>query len=358
MASPQAPRKVHRRNEEGVEVLPLDFDQDTESHQADPYWKRDHEMEMVLNEQIRPFDYVKVLPQKIRPTETQEQVRFESHSDERVDSYAEQMRQGAIFPAGTVEQDFHRVDLHHRLLAAERAGRPYVVVIRIKQELPPKVRAYIAACRNSRHGEPLTLNERMIWAVHDMNTTGETQEQAAKRWGVPVTSLRRARQKVEMVTRAKDLDVTDALALIGKTAQNVIAAADLHDEPFKEAVRLVAARGFNSDKTKTLIQKIEGASSDEKALEVIKECEKETALPSARRAKAIITDKERYDRFMKAAVEFEAVTNDQQIMDSLTKIPQGDERFDAVQAVMAGIEVGWDALLEHFGVEEADDTAA
>jgi hypothetical protein len=335
-------KRPSRRPDAGVEVLSWDF--------QDEHWKADSEMESILIEEGRDFEYVRILLSKILPADNAEQIRTLSKSDEKIETYTISLMNGAVFPAGVVDQNFHRIDLHHRLAAAEKAGLDRIVVLRVKQDLQPFDRSRLAVLRNMRHGIPLTAGERMAWAVRAMRA-GQSQEEAAREWGVPVTTLRRARQKAEMVNRAQDLGVSDDLAKVQKSSQSAIAVAGLHDEPFRAAVRLAALRGFNGIRTKEFVRDIENAKSDEAAMTVIQDWERKTAPAVQRRTRVADTDQANYTRFLREAENFRIVLDDKKVIDSLTKIPSDDVKFPEVQRVLAALEPGWDVLLNHFGVE-------
>ena len=265
---------ARRKPANGVEVLNLDFD--------DQWWRRDIEMERLLDQEKMTFEYIKAPVEDFNTyfersqVAGQEQIRSTGSVAAIVDQYKESILLGEKLPAGTVSDQNIPVDFYHRGKAAIAAAVPHFVLLRITTDIAPWQRSVIATLRNNMHGlrmtEPDTMAQALLCVEH-----GWTPEETARKFKIDVSTLRRALTIRQTTERAKRLGVETQFGTVKRTTQAELANAGLHDSPFKNLVSLLAENPVSTTKAADIIRDVKGQPSDRKANERIKEIKDDLA---------------------------------------------------------------------------------
>lgn len=89
------------------------------------------------------------------------------------------------------------LDGNHRLEAGDLASQRSTAAYVITQELTETQEWFLIGTANKKHGQPATMEDRVLWAVNTIEKFGISQAQAAKIVGVPATHVSRRVQQIE-----------------------------------------------------------------------------------------------------------------------------------------------------------------
>jgi ParB-like chromosome segregation protein Spo0J len=231
--------------------------------------RRDLRVEGLLRDWNIPFEFEAELPlSKLDSEYDDSQVRTIEHRAPRetVDEYAIQMRAGAIFPPLVATHNRRLIDGNTRKAAAEAVGIEDFPVYLVK--LPQaSYGPMIGAALNQMGGKRLT-NEEAFTAAETMIRNGHSDEAIARTIGKSAQSIRNYRRQ----TRYKDAADRTGVSEVAVQATSQRALADIKlDEPFKEAVQLVATAKLSPRDVQEMVDRIEETRSEAQALEVIEE---------------------------------------------------------------------------------------
>lgn len=137
------------------------------------------------------------------------QARLEAVVEEVVDRYAADMERGDQFPAVVVNRRPRAktgvlIGGNHRTAAAGRVGRSTVPAYVV--EVAPAVAQRLAYEDNRRHGLPPGEAERILQAIH-LVQTGASQGEAARVVGLSLGKVQRGIGTVRADARAKELGI-------------------------------------------------------------------------------------------------------------------------------------------------------
>jgi hypothetical protein len=191
---------------------------------------------------------------------------------ERVEEYAQQMRNGAQFPPILIYAPNTLIDGNTRVAAATRVGRKTFPALVVNARRPEMAKI-LAASINQMGGERLTVED-----AHDacqlMMQEGYLDAAIARELGRDMTQVRRWRQQRDVEEHAARLDIK--VERIPATALRTLAPLT-HDEPFAELTKLFAdVRPFAKD-AKTMVAEVMQAPSDTEALAVVARMREELA---------------------------------------------------------------------------------
>src|SRR5262245_46032806 len=260
-----------------VEVVPENF--------TDPHWKLDHEMTVVLNEEKLTWDLVKIPTARYEKATDPDQSRTDKKdrqqaqvrstpSMDTIASYKASLLAGERLPTPTVGPDLEMVDIYHRARAAVEADIPYIIAIRIQQQIGVWQRGVLATLRNNRHGLRMTQADTILWAKAAVQN-GWSIDEAARKFRIDASSLRRALSVDETLEKATRLGVAGEFSGLRKTVQYELAAAvannTLHETPFKDVVKLLDEHKLPGAQASKLIQQVIAQPTDTKARQVVKQ---------------------------------------------------------------------------------------
>lgn len=234
---------------------------------ADDDLRRDLRIEGLLREWNIDYTFEPELPlAKLDVEYDESQVRRIEHRapQANVNEYATQMRAGAVFPPLVATHNRRMIDGNTRKGAAEMIGLDTFPVYLVK--LPQaSYGPMIGAALNQMGGKRLTDEEAFV-AAETMIRNGHADEAIARTIGRSPNSVRSYRRQTRYKDAAERTGVAEVK--IAATAQRALAGIKL-DEPFKEAVELVATTKLPPRDVEDLVRKVEDTRSEAEALEVI-----------------------------------------------------------------------------------------
>lgn len=208
--------------------------------------------------------------------ESAAQVREGSHiaPATRVDEYAQQMRNGAMFPPILVRTPNVLIDGNTRLAAAKRIGRKTfpAVVVDTKTAAMAKI---LAAAINQMGGERLTAPEAHEAALLMMRE-GYPDPAVARELGRDLSQVRRWRNQHDVQERARTLGLAEQIEQIPRNTLGTLVGI-AHDEPLSELVKLFADVRPPEKQAREYVSQIVQASSDEAAVAKVAELREELA---------------------------------------------------------------------------------
>lgn len=194
--------------------------------------------------------------------------------EQRVAEYAQQMRNGALFPPILLRTPNLLIDGNTRIAAAKRVGRKTLPAI-IVDTKTPEMAKILAGAINQMGGERLTPNE--AHEVAEMMMRQSYPDAAiARELGRDVSQVRRWRNQRNVEERAQRLGLKEKAELISPSTLPTLAGI-AHDEPFAELTKLFADVRPKQADAKELAQQVVQATSDQAALQKIAELREELA---------------------------------------------------------------------------------
>jgi ParB-like chromosome segregation protein Spo0J len=198
------------------------------------------------------------------------QARFEPVDEKQVESYAEAMRRGDVFPPVIASQNKRGklviIDGNHRLQAAIKAKK------RIKvydiTGAPANVITLLTFEMNTKHGKPTSEAERIQQALYLM-ANGATMNAAAAAVNIPLNILKKASQKAS--TDQRFIDNNIPALTIEKLSESVKwrLAHISTDEGFVAAVDLAVAAKLSVDQVFDLVTRLNSVKSSSKQVEMV-----------------------------------------------------------------------------------------
>ena len=338
-----------------------------------PHWRADTEMVTVLEDEKLDYEFIEV------PTEyfkgladlsdslskgDEFQIRTTSHTD-TIASYEASLAAGEKLPTPTVGPNLERVDMYHRTIAALNAGISELVCIRIKGgELHPWQRELIATMRNNRHGLRQTSGETLQVAKKAVSN-GWTVDEAARKLRVEPSALRRAILVEETTKKAQRLGVEPQFSRLKKSIQYDLGNSGMHDQPFKDFVRLLDDYTPTVAKSSSLLSEVMEAPSDAKARQLIKEMRVRLApptLPTIGSAPAtngeetveegdrVLSFRDGAKAFSTAYGPFSAVLQDQAVITALLQGQPNNQGYTKIRTALEEMREPFEKLVAHFGV--------
>jgi ParB-like chromosome segregation protein Spo0J len=204
------------------------------------------------------------------------QVREGSHiaPAQRVEEYAQQMRNGALFPPILLRTPNILIDGNTRLAAAKRIGRQTfpAVIVDTKTAEMAKI---LAASVNQMGGERLTATEAHEAALLMMRQ-GYPDAAVARELGRDLSQVRRWRNQRDVEERAERLGLADQLPVIPRNTLGTLSGIS-REEPFAELVKLFADVRPAEKQAREIVQQAVQAPSDEAAVAKVAEIREELA---------------------------------------------------------------------------------
>jgi len=196
------------------------------------------------------------------------QVRSAEHrvNQDQADEYAEQMKNGAIFPPIVLTDSDIVLDGNTRLAASKKIKRTSIPAFKCKFPNVLLARAFAGAL-NQQGGRRLT-KEEANQAATDLMRFHYSDEAIARELGYSRTQIANWRKEEECAERAKRTLVTEKLEHVKKADQWKLAQIDL-DAPFAAAVELVADVKPGARELAALVKEVRAASSEAEQLQVI-----------------------------------------------------------------------------------------
>lgn len=199
------------------------------------------------------------------------QARLEPLNQEVVDRYTADIQRGDVFPPVIALDQGGRTKLrllggNHRLWAHVAAGETTIQAYVVKAE--PEMAMRLTYEDNRRHGLPPSDDERIVQAIHLIDT-GWTQEAAAACVGIPSPRISQERTMVKAARRAKSLGLDmERFNALQRHARYQLGR--LRSDPvFVEASELAIKARMSVDQVKDLCTRLQDAKSDNDAMQVI-----------------------------------------------------------------------------------------
>jgi ParB-like chromosome segregation protein Spo0J len=204
------------------------------------------------------------------------QVREGSHiaPSQRVEEYAQQMRNGAMFPPILLRTPNILIDGNTRLAAAKRIGRKTfpAVIVDTKTAEMAKI---LAASVNQMGGERLTATEAHEAALLMMRQQ-YPDAAVARELGRDLSQVRRWRSQRDVQERAERLGLGEKIEAIPRNTLGTLAGV-AHEEPFAELVKLFAEVRPPEKQAREIVAQAAQAPSDEAAVAKVAEIREELA---------------------------------------------------------------------------------
>jgi ParB-like chromosome segregation protein Spo0J len=184
----------------------------------------------------------------------------------RVEEYAQQMRNGAMFPPILLMTPDLLIDGNTRLKAAQRIGRhtfPAIIVDTKTREMA----RILAASLNQMGGERLTPEEAHEAALLMMRS-GYPDTAISRELGRDIAQVRRWRTQRDVEHRAERLGLGDEIQQIPRGTRGLLAGVT-HEQPFVETTRLLAEIRPVEKQAKEIITEVQQATSDQAALDLV-----------------------------------------------------------------------------------------
>lgn len=129
----------------------------------------------------------------------------------------------------------------------------------------------IARVSNGGHGEPITTETRLMWAV-EACANGERPRDAAKRYGVKVDRIENFIATEEAKREFTALGLNRATALPAATQRELMRIDN--DKVLKEAARVVLSHGLTTEETKDMVAALNKAGTVRARQAAVKRLEK------------------------------------------------------------------------------------
>mgnify|MGYP003625572595 CR=1 FL=1 len=193
---------------------------------------------------------------------------------ERVEEYRMQMQSGAKFPPILLRSPGNiMIDGNTRVAAAKRVGRQTIPAILVDTKTEA-MHLMLAASVNQMGGERLTGPDAHAAALL-MLQGGFPDSSIAREMGRDQSQVRKWRTQQEVLTRATSMNVD----LDGVTVAVIERLADIRlDQPFVEAAQLFSEIRPKSNEAKEIVTAIATASTEEAAVQVVKDLRDEYAV--------------------------------------------------------------------------------
>lgn len=228
---------------------------------------RDVRIEGVLRDWNVDFSFEpEFLIKKVDANYDGTQVRSSEHRAPRdmVDEYANQMRNGAVFPPMVATHNGRLIDGNTRKAAAARNGLETFPIYLVR--LPrPDFGPMIGAALNQMGGKRLTPEEAMAVA-EAMMREGYADEAIARYLGRSRAMVQNYRREHRYKEAAERTGVKELA--VSRGVQRHLADIT-HDEPFKAAVELAAAAKVQPKDVQELVQRVVTARSEREELDTI-----------------------------------------------------------------------------------------
>ena len=243
----------------------------TEAEMLTPQELRCAPLEAKLNEWGLSF---RVEPEfKVTDIRVEEaaQVRSGSHiaPPDRVEEYAQQMRNGAMFPPLLIRKAGNiLIDGNTRLAAAKKIGRRFlpVIIVDAKTEDTAKM---LAASLNQMGGERLTAQEAHEAALV-MIRMDYPDAAIARELGRDQSQVRRWRAQRDVLSRAETLGLGDLEQFMSRTVAGTLGDIRL-EKPFVETAKLFQQVPLKEKEARDFVGEVVQAPSEEAALQVVKD---------------------------------------------------------------------------------------
>ena len=184
----------------------------------------------------------------------------------RVEEYAQQMRNGAMFPPILLMAPDVLIDGNTRLAAAKRVGRrtfPAIIVDTKTREMAQ----IVAGAANQMGGQRLEPEEAHEVALKMMQH-GFPNTAIARELGRDPAQVGRWRTQRDVEAKAVGLGLAEQVKLIPKSALGALSAIT-HEEPFIQTAKLLAETRPSEKRARKIITEVQQAPSDQVALEKI-----------------------------------------------------------------------------------------
>lgn len=198
------------------------------------------------------------------------QIRSAEHRvDKRqADEYAEQLRNGAVFPPLLLHGERILLDGNTRLQAAKQTRRKTIPVYHA-QFPNMELGRTLAASMNQQNGRRLTPEEAFAAAV-SLLKFGHTEESVARELAYSRTHISNWKRESEFAERAEKAMVTEKGQQLSKPQQRKL--ADIKQSaPFAAAVDLVSATAPSAKDVTDLVKAITSAPSETEAVAAVEE---------------------------------------------------------------------------------------
>lgn len=188
---------------------------------------------------------------------------------DRVDEYAEQMRNGAVFPPILLRSPNLLIDGNTRLKAARRVGRKSLPAI-IVETGTPEMGRILGASMNQTGGQRLTSPEALT-AAQLMMFQGFPDSTIARELGKDRSQIARWRKQNNVIRRAESLGLANEIKMINKKTLLEVLDFNSYDDVFVELVKLFAALASRLTQTqaKKISDNVKQATSIQSALGII-----------------------------------------------------------------------------------------
>jgi len=233
-------------------------------------------IEAKLREWNIPYSYDPAFPISEIKVLIEAQVRSAEHlADEtQVEEFAEQMRNGAVFPPLLLHGEKLMLDGNTRNKAARRNRMKTFPVFHAAFPNIELGRTF-AASMNQQNGRRLSRPEAQAAAL-SLLKFGHTEESVARELGYSRTSITNWRKESEFAQRAEVSMSIDAARSVDKLSQHKL--ADIKQvAPFAAAVDLVAAAKPSAKVVTALVKAVTAAPSEAEAIAVVEAKRKEIA---------------------------------------------------------------------------------
>lgn len=251
--------------------------------------RRNLQVERLLTEWQLPFTLVDEIALDAMKIDRAVQVRAAANIAPRmrVEEYAQQMKNGALFPPVVIDEKDRLLDGNTRLGAARECKKLTLPAYRVKTNTD-EMSIMVSGALNQMGGQRLELAEASKVAFVMMGR-GYTDSAIALTVGRHVTQVRRWKQQDQTLRRAGDMKI-DMSAVPKRALEHLDDIG--HDEPFKEAAKLVSEVGLSEKATLELVRAMQQSTSDAEAIAKVSDLRLEIAAagpppPRANTAKAL-----------------------------------------------------------------------
>lgn len=199
------------------------------------------------------------------------QVRFEAVDPGVVDTYAEAMKRGDIFPPVVTHQvggKHVNADGNHRMQAAIKARKPLAAYEMVDADAA--IITLVAFELNTRHGKPTSEAERIHHALYLLEN-GATIKTAAEAVNLPERVVNKASVRQNTLARFAEQGIAPlVIEKLSETAKWRLAGIST-DEGFKAAVDLAIAANLSADQIFDLVTRVNSIRSSNGQENMIKD---------------------------------------------------------------------------------------
>ena len=199
------------------------------------------------------------------------QVRLSEHRapKQTVARYAEQMKNGAVFPGIVVNSHGELVDGNTRRAATIQIGRTTIATY-VCSDLTPLCARALSVELNQSHGQSMTGEEIRAFVAGAVQEGQRLDITAyARMTGTKPATLKRWIRAQEARTRAARSSVSvERFELVPETVQAALQLSRLHSV-FVEAARLAIDAHLTASVTKSIVREANAAASEAEALVVL-----------------------------------------------------------------------------------------